>query len=231
VNGSYRVLLRFAEINFSSAGSRVFNARVEGGPNLFAPDLDLFAVSGGQFRPFDRTVQDVAVADGLLNVDLVKGLANNPKISAIGVFRNTGTSTIPNPSFASFLTQQPGANFNAASDADKDGLSALLEYALGGSETTQDTAMLPHMEKSPTGAPEFEFNHPAGLPDVSYALQGSDDLITWVPLNPTRTTTSLGSGLEHSRFTNLIPASLAAGVDVHPTSFYRLVVSLTPVIP
>ncbi len=91
--------------------------------------------------------------------------------------------------------------------------------------------MLPRLAKSPTGAPEFAFNHSAGLPDVSNSLQGSDDLTTWVPLNPTHTKSPLGNGFVHSRFTNLIPAAQAAGFDVQPATFYRLVVSLKPITP
>ncbi|MGL4398473.1 MAG: malectin domain-containing carbohydrate-binding protein, partial [Luteolibacter sp.] len=230
-NGSYQVLLRFAEINFSSAGSRIFNAQVEGSANLFNPNLDVFAASGGQYHAFDRVVENVAVNDGALNVNLLKGSANNPKISAIGVFRNTGTTSIPNPSFSNYLTQQTGANFNAASDIDKDGLSALLEYALGGSETTHDVLKLPKLTLLPNGDFELVFDRPSGLPDVNYAVQASNNLSTWVPISPGNSVGSPSGGNEQVRFQGLISAAQAAALAIEPSTYFRLVVSLKPITP
>lgn len=227
-NGDYRVLLRFAEINFGSAGSRTFNARIEGGSNLFNPHLDIFAASGGQFRAFNHTVQNVAVNDGILNVDLLKGSANNPKISAIGVFRDTGTTSIPDPSFASFLVQQPAANFNPAADADRDGLSTLLEYALGGSESSQDAALLPQLLITPGGEMEFVFSRPENLPDLSYTLEASNDLDEWVPITPASMINSIGNGNEEVTLHGLIPAAAAAGLSIQSATYFRLAVSLAP---
>ena len=41
-------MLRITENYFSTTGSRLFNVNVEGGPNIFTPDLDLVSVTGGQ---------------------------------------------------------------------------------------------------------------------------------------------------------------------------------------
>jgi cytochrome c len=230
-NGDYRVLLRFAEINFGSAGSRIFNARIEGGSNLFTPHLDVFAASGGQFRAFDHTVQTVAVNDGILNVDLLKGSANNPKVSAIGVFRDSGTTSIPDPSFANFLIQQPGANFNPASDIDRDGLTALLEYALGGSESGQDAALLPQLFKLPAGDMEFVFGRPENLPDLIYTLEASNDLDEWFPIMPVSLINPLANGTEEVRLRGLRSAAVTAGLNDQPSVYFRLSVALSPVSP
>lgn len=229
-NGEYQVMLRFAEINFNTSGSRDFNARIEGGPNLFSPNLDLVARVGSN-HAFDETFDGIIVNDGTLNVDLLKGTANNPKISAIGVFRQSGPGSIPDPSFATFLVQQPGANFNAESDVDQDGLSALLEYALGGSEETQDAARLPQLLKMASGDFEIVFTRPEGLPDLSYTLQASNDLQQWVPITPLVTGNSLGNSTGQVRCQGLIPAAQAAALDIESSVYFRLVVSLTSITP
>jgi hypothetical protein len=176
-------------------------------------------------------VDDITVNDGILNIDLLKGSIDNPKISAIGVFQYSQTASIPDPSFATFLNGQPSANFNAESDVDQDGLSALLEYALGGSEETQDAARLPQLLRLPGGGLEYVFIRPVGLPDLSYTLQASNDLGVWVPITPVRTINSLGNNTEEVRFQGLVPAAQAAAIAIEPSTFFRLVVSLTPVTP
>jgi PKD repeat protein len=230
-NGRYKVLLRFAEIYANTAGSRAFNTRIEGGANLFSPDLDLVARTGGKNRAFDHVVDNITVNDGILNIDMLKGSVDSPKISAIGVFQYSQIASIPYPSFATFLNEQPGANLNAESDVDQDGLSALLEYALGGSEETQDAARLPQLLRLPGGDFDYVFNRPAGLPDLIYNLQASNNLGVWVPITPVRVVNSLGGNVEEVRFQGLIPAAQAAAIAIEPSTFFRLVVSLTPVTP
>ncbi len=230
-NGNYQVLLRFAEIFANSAGSRSFNAKIEGSANLFSPDLDIFALSGGQFRPFDQMIKNVTVSDGALNVNLLKGSNDNPKISAIGVFKNSGITSLPNPSFAHFLNQQPSANFDVSSDIDNDGLSALLEYALGGSETAQDTARLPQLLVLPSGDFELIFTRPTGLPDLNYSIQASNDLNNWIPINPVNSVSSPSGGNVQVRFQGLITAAQAEALAIAPSAYFRLVVSLKPLAP
>ncbi len=227
-NGRYQVLLRFAEIFATSAGSRTFNASIEGGSNLFSPELDVFARAGAKDRAFDHAISGVVVNDGVLNIDLLKGAINNPKISAIGVFEEV-SAAIPDPSFVTFLNQQPAANFNAESDVDEDGLSALLEYALGGSEETEDTILLPQLATLPSGDFEFVFTRPASLPDLDYALQASNDLSVWVPIQPALTIVPLGNGMEEVRFHGLIPAAQVAELEVVPSTYFRMIVSLAPI--
>ena len=229
-NGEYQVMLRFAEINFNTSGSRDFNARIEGSQNLFSPNLDLVARVGSR-SAFDPLFEGIIVNDGTLNVDLLKGTANNPKISGIGVFKRSTIGTIPNPSFATFLVQQPGANFNAESDVDKDGLSALLEYALGGGEGTQDTARLPRLLPFAVSDFEFVFTRPKNLPDLNYTIEASDGLSVWKPVSPTLLVTSISTGTEELRFRGLRSAANIAGIPIQSKVFYRLSVSLRPISP
>jgi hypothetical protein len=81
-NGSYAVLLRFAEIRPRSAvvGARVFDVTIEGATVL--NDLDVFATVGAN-TALDRTF-DLTVSDGTLNVGF-SSTVGNPMISAIAV--------------------------------------------------------------------------------------------------------------------------------------------------
>ncbi|NEU06751.1 hypothetical protein GZH53_00340, partial [Flavihumibacter sp. R14] len=76
--------LHFAEINFSTAGSRVFNLNVENG-EFALQNIDLFKNYGGSFTASVITASNVQVSDGLLSVNL-SNVVNNAKISGIAVF-------------------------------------------------------------------------------------------------------------------------------------------------
>ncbi|MEM1130590.1 MAG: malectin domain-containing carbohydrate-binding protein, partial [Pseudomonadota bacterium] len=81
-NGSYDVTLYFAEIYapLYKSGGRVFDVMLEGENVL--DDLDVFDSAGGA-TAFARTFT-VDVADGQLDLDLIKGI-ENPNISGIKV--------------------------------------------------------------------------------------------------------------------------------------------------
>lgn len=68
-------------------------------------------------------------------------------------------------------------------DPDHDGVSNLLEYALGGNPRQADPSILPQsrLEESIEG-PEFVFTfyRPIGLTDLSHEVEGSSDLINWI---------------------------------------------------
>lgn len=82
-NGVYNVTLRFAEIyQFAYSGSRVFDIYAEG--VLRVPHVDI-AQAAGLYTAYDLTITGVAVADGVLQIDLV-GTNSSPKVSGIRVF-------------------------------------------------------------------------------------------------------------------------------------------------
>jgi hypothetical protein len=79
----------------------------------------------------------------------------------------------------------------AQSDLDGDGLSALVEYALGTDPTRSadldGAAGLPRVALGADGHLELQFQTPENLgatqlhgpTDLSYAVEASDDLVTW----------------------------------------------------
>jgi hypothetical protein len=85
VNGDYEVTLMFAEINFNSAGRRVFNVAIEG--TQVITNLDIWA-KVGMNAAYNKT-NVVTVSDGQLNIAF-SPVVENPKISAIQVQRIAG---------------------------------------------------------------------------------------------------------------------------------------------
>jgi hypothetical protein len=86
-NGSYDVVLHFAETYFGAAvgggaGSRRFNVDMEGVRRL--TNYDIYAKAGGALRVAQETFR-VNVNDGTLNVNFLKGAADNPAVKAIEV--------------------------------------------------------------------------------------------------------------------------------------------------
>jgi hypothetical protein len=92
-NGTYELTLKFAEIFFTSTGSRVFHVDVEGTRVL--SNLDIYDVAGAD-TAYDRTFT-VSVADGTLNINFIS-VVNNAKISAIKVAVSADTTAPSAPS-------------------------------------------------------------------------------------------------------------------------------------
>jgi hypothetical protein len=79
-NGTYTVTLKFAEIWYTSAGSRVFSVAIEGQTVL--SNLDLVATAGA-FTAVDRTFQ-ATVVDGTLTIAFTASV-DDGKLSALQV--------------------------------------------------------------------------------------------------------------------------------------------------
>ncbi|QNF34067.1 putative Ig domain-containing protein [Adhaeribacter swui] len=86
-NGTYNVVLHFAEVYHTAAGRRMFNVDVEGGRKL--TNYDIYAKAGGNMRAIQETIP-VSVTDGILNINFTSGTADMPKVSAIEVLTQTG---------------------------------------------------------------------------------------------------------------------------------------------
>ncbi len=91
-NGTYQVVLHFAELYFGGAGpggagSRQFNVDMEGQRKL--TEYDIFAQAGGALTAVTETFT-VSVSDGSLNINFLNGSADNAKISAIEVISSSG---------------------------------------------------------------------------------------------------------------------------------------------
>lgn len=87
-NGEYMVTLKFAELYWSSAGSRVFNCSIENVPVL--TNFDIVAEAGGKYKALDKTFQ-TTIADGTLNIAFTT-ITDNAKISGISIMSSNAAS-------------------------------------------------------------------------------------------------------------------------------------------
>ncbi|WP_199693570.1 glycoside hydrolase family 11 protein [Sorangium cellulosum] len=106
-NGRFTVQLHFAEIAKNSAGSRSFSVAIEG--NTVVSDLDLYAEVGHDVG-HTETFADIAVNDGSVTIELIKGI-DNPTIAGFAIYSNdaeldTTATPIPDLSKYSAYTQQ-----------------------------------------------------------------------------------------------------------------------------
>jgi len=92
-NGSYNVILHFAELYFGApgkvaggTGKRKFNVSIEGVTKL--TNYDIYAKTGGAVRAVKETFP-VTVTDGKMSINFTSGTANQPIVSAIEVVPQT----------------------------------------------------------------------------------------------------------------------------------------------
>jgi len=108
-NGSYDVVLHFAEI-FDSAqqpDARKFNVYIE--KTLVLEEYDIFALVGG-FAAVTESFT-TTVTDGSLTIDFVRGSIQNPKISAIEIHPAAPSmSNAPSISAAPSISSAPSAS-------------------------------------------------------------------------------------------------------------------------
>ncbi|MDF7801433.1 malectin [Pontiellaceae bacterium B1224] len=83
-NGSYTVLLQFAETYWTASNQRVFSVWIEENPVI--QNLDLFTTAPGKWVAYDLDFP-VTVSDGTLNIAF-SASANNALLNALVVFQN-----------------------------------------------------------------------------------------------------------------------------------------------
>jgi hypothetical protein len=81
-NGTYTVLLKFAEVSQTAAGKRVFNVAINGVQVL--TNFDVFASAGGEFIALDKSFP-VSVTNGQVNIQFISTGINSPLINAIQI--------------------------------------------------------------------------------------------------------------------------------------------------
>jgi uncharacterized protein (DUF608 family) len=86
-NGTYDIVLKFAEIDYTTSGSRVFNVFAAG--NHVISNLDIF-LRAGKDHAYDVVIP-VEVTDGVLYISFI-GVVDNAKLSALEVRKQGGTS-------------------------------------------------------------------------------------------------------------------------------------------
>ena len=82
VNGNYNVVLKFAEIYWTTTGQRIFNVSINGTQVL--TNFDIVAAAGGPLKAIDE-VFPVTVTANQITIQFTSGAADLPKISAIQI--------------------------------------------------------------------------------------------------------------------------------------------------
>ena len=82
VNGTYNVVLKFAEIYWTTAGQRIFNVAINGTPVL--TNFDIVAAAGAPLTAIDKTFP-VTVTGNQITIQFTSGSADQPKVSAIEI--------------------------------------------------------------------------------------------------------------------------------------------------
>ncbi|MGB8323787.1 MAG: malectin domain-containing carbohydrate-binding protein, partial [Candidatus Acidiferrum sp.] len=81
-NGSYNVVLKFAEFYWTAAGKRLFNVSINGTQVL--TNFDIVAAAGAPLTAIDKTFP-VTVTNGKVTIQFTTGSADLPKVSAIEI--------------------------------------------------------------------------------------------------------------------------------------------------
>jgi Tol biopolymer transport system component len=90
---SYTVRLHFAELYWTSAGSRLFNVTINGQQVL--NNFDIFATAGGKFKAIVESFTATANASGTITINF-STVKDNAKVSGIEILSG-GTPTVPAP--------------------------------------------------------------------------------------------------------------------------------------
>jgi hypothetical protein len=112
-NATYTVVMHFAELYHSAAGSRVFDVAVEGQTKI--DNLDIFSLVG-RTTAYKYVAQNVVVSDKSLTIDL-SATIDNATISGIAIYSSNGGvfEQPPEPVCSSADRQTPAAiDYNRA---------------------------------------------------------------------------------------------------------------------
>ena len=101
--GNYSVILKFAEIYFTSTGSRLFNVVING--NQVLTNFDIVAAAGSAFKAVDKTFP-VTVTGSSITIQFVTGPADFPKVSAIQIKQASGVGIQVSPTTATLQASQ-----------------------------------------------------------------------------------------------------------------------------
>ena len=81
-NGTYTVILKFAELQYTSSGKRVFNVFINGTAAL--SNFDVFAAAGGALTAIDKSFS-VNVANGSIILSFTPGAVGPPMLNGIEI--------------------------------------------------------------------------------------------------------------------------------------------------
>jgi hypothetical protein len=121
--------------------------------------------------------------------------------------------------YASRFGSAPPSSAIWHTDGDNDGLSLLMEYALGGEPGQNDSPLLPS-SRIEGGKLVMRYQRTTGRDDLVYQAESSSDLHTWLPPHPSDVSDGPSTALGEPR---IVEATLGSG-----RSFLRLKVTLLP---
>ncbi|CAN5395771.1 lamin tail domain-containing protein [soil metagenome] len=109
-----------------------------------------------------------------------------------------------------------------AADQDHDGIFALMEHALGGSDSLPDPGLLPAASLQPHavgGIPgeflTFAFRRNLAADDIVYTVETSADLLSWLPNGVFVSSTNNGDGTTTETYRSPNPHGVVPGEFIH----------------
>ncbi len=148
-NGTYDVRLHFVELYYGSAvaggaGKRVFSIDVGDTVGVDVQNLDIYAQVGAN-TALVRTISNVTVTDGTLNIQSIYGAADDPEIAAIEVIP---ASTAVQPPSVTTKSPADGATGVSVSTA----VQATFSRAMDASTITSSSFTLKRPDGSTVAA-------------------------------------------------------------------------------
>lgn len=194
-NGTYQVKLGFADFLNNAVGSSVTDIQIEGATVL--DNYDVFAEVGARTAVVKTFTANVA--DGLLEITLVRdklgkanSFLNNIEILPVSPYQawmEAKRSAPPTPDTPSAPVLAP-EKMTETADADGDGLSNLMEYAL---DLNPVAMSAPVAGYSISTDPELRLTFFRARAELTYVVECSADLVNWttVATNPGTVGTSV----------------------------------------
>lgn len=219
--GSYQVTLKFAETNWTAAGSRVFNVSINGTTVL--NNFDIFLDAGGEYIADDKIFDNISPSGGQIVITLGPASKDNPTIDAIQIIPEpvgTATSTrtpttgpSPTPTFTAVnpctVDSQVGANTSFTSYEGESG-------TLGGGASVVAVVTPPNTWYS---SPELEASGHAFA-----KLQGNGQSVQW--------TNNTGQNINGINLRSSIPDAAGGGginatIDLYVNGAFRQAFNVT----
>lgn len=165
-NGSYSVVLKFAETYFTKAGQRVANIEING--QTVQQNFDIVAAAGGPNLAIDEAFA-VNVTSGMIDIQLTS-VVQNPEINAVQIVASGSGVSSGNASGGSGLTPiRVRAGGGAVTDANGNiwsgdtGFLGGYTYSNNNSIGNTNTPALYQAQRYSVGAPlEYQFTVPNG---------------------------------------------------------------------
>ena len=105
---SYTVVLHFAELYFTTAGSRQFNVTINGTPVAGLQNFDIFTAAGNaRFTAVVKSIPNLTAINGQIVISFTRGAADQPMFNGIEI-QGTGTSVTP-PTTSSTIAIDAGS--------------------------------------------------------------------------------------------------------------------------